>query len=70
MISPLSLSDLSIFFGVVALLLLFTSLLVSSYHSKVRVLINKKRLSRVAAVVGMLFFVTVAIKMMEVILSQ
>jgi hypothetical protein len=70
MIFPLSLSDLNILFGVVALLLLVTSTLVSSYHGKVRILVNKKRLSGVAAVVAILFLVTVAIKIMEIILGQ
>jgi hypothetical protein len=70
MIFPLSLSDMNILFGVVALLLLVTSTLVSSYHGKVRILVNKKRLSGVAAVVAILFLVTVAIKIMEVILGQ
>jgi hypothetical protein len=70
MIFPLSLSDMNILLGVVALLLLVTSTLVSSYHGKVRILINKKRLSGVAAVVAILFLVTVAIKIMDVILGH
>jgi phage-related holin len=67
---PLSLSDMNILLGVVALLLLVTSTLVSSYHGKVRILVSKKRLSGVAAVVAILFLVTVAVKMMDVILGQ
>jgi len=67
---PLSLSDMNILLGVVALLLLVTSTLVSSYHGKVKILISKKRLSGVAAVVAILFLVTVAIKIMDVILGQ
>jgi hypothetical protein len=70
MIFPLTLSDMNILLGVVALLLLVTSTLVSSYHGKVRILINKKRLSGVAAVVAILFLVTVAIKIMDVILGH
>jgi len=70
MIFPLSLSDMNILLGVVALLLLVTSTLVSSYHGKVKILINKKRLSEVAAVVAVLFLVTVAVKIMDVILGQ
>jgi hypothetical protein len=67
---PLSLSDMNILLGVVALLLLVTSTLVSSYHGKVKILISKKRLSGVAAVVAILFLVTVAVKIMDVILGQ
>ena len=67
---PLSLSDMNILLGVVALLLLVTSTLVSSYHGKVKILISKKRLSGVAAVVAVLFLVTVAVKIMDVILGQ
>jgi hypothetical protein len=70
MIFPLSLSDMNILFGVVALLLLVTSTLVSSHHGGVRILVNKKRLSGVAAAVAILFLVTVAIRIMEVILGQ
>ena len=66
---PLSLSDMNILLGVVALLLLVTSTLVSSYHGKVKILISKKRLSGVAAVVAILFLVTVAVKIMDVILG-
>jgi len=67
---PLSLSDMNILLGVVALLLLVTSTLVSSYHGKVKILISKKRLSGVAAVVAILFLVTVAVKIVDVILGQ
>ena len=67
---PLSLSDMNILLGVVALLLLVTSTLVSSYHGKVKILISKKRLSGVAAVIAILFLVTVAVKIMDVILGQ
>jgi hypothetical protein len=70
MIFPLSLSDMNILLGVVALLLLVTSTLVSSYHGSVRILINKKRLSGVAIVAAILFLVTVAIRIMDVILGQ
>jgi hypothetical protein len=67
---PLSLSDMSILFGVLALLLLVTSTLLSSRHGKVRILINKKRLSQVATVVAILFLITVAIRIVDVILGQ
>jgi hypothetical protein len=67
---PLSLSDMSILFGVLALLLLVTSTLLSSRRGKVRILINKKRLSQVATVVAILFLITVAIRIVDVILGQ
>jgi hypothetical protein len=67
---PLSLSDMNILFGVLALLLLVTSTLLSSRHGKVRILINKKRLSQVATVVAILFLITVAIRIVDVILGQ
>jgi hypothetical protein len=67
---PLSLSDMSILFGVLALILLVTSTLLSSRHGKVRILINKKRLSQVATVVAILFLITVAIRIVDVILGQ
>ena len=67
---PLSLSDMNILLGVVALLLLVTSTLVSSYHGKVKILISKKSLSGVAAVVAILFLITVAVRIVDVILGQ
>lgn len=67
---PLSLSDMSLLFGVLALLLLVTSTLLSSRHGKVRMLINRKRLSQVATVVAILFLITVAIRIVDVILGQ
>jgi hypothetical protein len=67
---PLSLSDMSILFGVLALILLVTSTLLSSRHGKVRILINRKRLSQVATVVAILFLITVAIRIVDVILGQ
>jgi hypothetical protein len=67
---PLSLSDMNILFGVLALILLVTSTLLSSRHGKVRILINRKRLSQVATVVAILFLITVAIRIVDVILGQ
>jgi len=70
MIFPLSLSDMNILLGVVALILLVTSTLLSSYHGKVKILINKKRLSGVATVVAILFLITVAVRIVNVILGE
>ena len=70
MIFPLSLSDMNILLGVLALILLVTSTLLSSYHGKVKILISKKRLSKVATVVAILFLITMAARIVNVILGQ
>lgn len=67
---PLSLSDMNILLGVLALILLVTSTLLSSSHGKVKILISKKRLSQVAAVVAILFLITVAVRIVDIILGQ
>ena len=67
---PLSLSDMGILLGVVALILLVPSTLLSSYHGKVTIVISKKRLNEVAIVAAILFLITVAVRIVDVILSQ
>ena len=66
---PLNLSDVSILLSVVALILLVTSTLLSSYHGKVKILISKKRLSGVATVVAILFLITMAVRIVDFVLG-
>jgi hypothetical protein len=61
---------MNILLGAVALILLVTSTLLSSYHGKVKILISKKRLNEVAIVVAILFLITIAVKIVDIILSQ
>jgi hypothetical protein len=66
MIFPLSLSDMSLLLCVMAIILLVTSELLSP-DSKANVLLNRKRLRNAAAVVSILFLVTIAIIIYNII---
>jgi len=61
MIFPLSLTDISLWLAVIAIILLITSEISSPHYGKTSLLINKKRLSNVALITGILFLITIAI---------
>lgn len=66
MIFPLSLSDISLWLAVTAIILLLTSeLLYSSKEYSARIAINKKLLRFVALGVGMSFLVTVVMRIFQ-----
>jgi hypothetical protein len=69
MIFPLSFWDISLWLAVTAIILLTTSELVSPYYGKTNILINKKRLKNAALTIGILFLITVAIRIYEIIAS-
>jgi hypothetical protein len=66
---PLSLWDISLWLAITAIILLVTSELISSYYGKTNLLINKKRLRNVALTVSTLFLVTVAVRIVTIIIS-
>jgi hypothetical protein len=66
---PLSFWDMSLFLAVTAIILLVTSELLSPYYGKTNLTINKKRLRNVALASSTLFLVTVAIKIVTIIIS-
>lgn len=66
---PLSFWDISLWLAVTAIILLITSELISPYYGKTNLLINKKRLKNVALAVSSLFLVTVAIRIISIILN-
>jgi len=67
---PLGFSDISLLLAITATILLITSELLSSYHGKVNILINKKKLNNTAITVSILFLITVAIRIAGIILNQ
>jgi len=69
MIFPLDLGELSILYAVTAMILLVTSELLSSYNRKNNLLINRKKLKRVAIIFSILFIVTVALRIYEIVLT-
>lgn len=66
---PLGFWDISLFLAVTAIILLITSELLSPYYGKVNMLVNKKRLKNVAIAVSTLFIITVAIRIVNVLLN-
>jgi hypothetical protein len=64
---PLTFWDISLWLAVTAIILLITSELVSPYYGKTSLIINKKRLRNVALAFSILFLITVAIKIADII---
>lgn len=67
---PLSFLDISLWLAVTAIILLVTSELVSaSQRRNNKIPINEQRLRNVALIIGVLFIVTVVIRVYEIIIS-
>lgn len=64
---PLSLWDVSLWLATMAIILLITAELISPRYAKTNILINKKRLDRMAFALGILFLLTVFIWILEMI---
>jgi len=67
--SPLSFWDLSLWLAVTAIILLVTSELLSPYYGRTSIIVNKKRLRTVALSLGILFMITVFIRVYEILSS-
>lgn len=66
---PLSFWDISLWLAVTSIVTLTTSELVSPYYGRSNILINKKRLKNVGLTLSILFLITVAIKIYNIITS-
>lgn len=64
MIFPLNFDDLSLFFAVIALILLITSGLIPAGKEKMKVLINIKNLKKTAIITSILFMLTIGLRIM------
>jgi hypothetical protein len=64
---PLGFWDISLWLAVVAIILLATAELLSPYYGHLNLSIEKKRLRRVALLMGMLFLVTVAVRVINLL---
>jgi len=67
MISPLSFWDLSLWIAVTAVILLLTSELLSPYYGRTSIIVNKKRLKMVTLSLGILFMLTVFIRVYKIL---
>ena len=59
---PLNLWDVSLLVAVIAIILLVSSEMLSSYYGKVNILIDKKKLKSATLVVAAVFLVTLALR--------
>jgi len=66
---PLGLWDISLWLAVTAAILLITSEMLSPYYGKINIYINKKRLKNAALAVSTLFLITVAIRIINMVLT-
>jgi hypothetical protein len=66
---PLGFWDISLWLAATAIILLVTSELISPYYGKTNLIINKKRLRNAALSVSTLFMVTVAIRVISIIIT-
>jgi len=64
---PLSFWDISLWLAITSIILLATAELISPYYGQTNLLINKKRLRGAALVLGILFLITVAIRIYGII---
>lgn len=66
---PLGFWDISLWLAVTAIILLITSELVSPYYGRTNLRINKTRLKNTALIVSGAFLVTVAIRIVSIIMN-
>jgi hypothetical protein len=70
MIFPLGFWDVSLLTSIIAIILLITSEMLSPYHGKVNIGINKRRLKNAATTFAIIFLATVAIRIVSIILTS
>jgi len=66
---PLGFWDISLLIAVTAIILLITSEMLSPYYKKVDILIDRKRLKNAAITFSIIFLATVAIRIVNILLS-
>jgi hypothetical protein len=66
---PLNLSDVGLLIAVESIVLLVTSELISPYYGAANLRIGKKRLRNAAITMSILFFVTVAARIADILLN-
>jgi len=67
---PIDFWNVSLWLAVTAIILLITAQIVSAYEGPGSLLVDKKRLKSAALVIGILFLVTVAIRIYGIIISS
>ncbi len=65
---PLDLWDISLLIAVIAIILLVSSEMLSSYYGKVDILIDKKKLKSATVAVVVTFLVTLALRIITMVI--
>jgi hypothetical protein len=65
---PLSFDEITIWLALVSIILLAASEVLSSYYGRTHVFINRKRLKNVSLVMSLMFLVSIAAKVAEMLL--
>jgi len=66
---PLDLLDVSLWLAFMGVILLITSEIISPYYGKTPILIEKRRLRKIALIVGSIFIFTVLIQVYSIMIS-
>jgi len=66
---PLTFWDISLWLAVTAIILLATSELISPHYGQTNVIIEKRRLRQAALILGILFMLTVMMRILGIIIS-
>jgi Ni,Fe-hydrogenase I cytochrome b subunit len=66
---PLDFWNVSLWLAVTGIILLITAQLASAYEGKATILVDQKKLRTTALVIGILFLVTVAIRIYGIVTS-
>jgi len=67
---PLGFYEISLWLAISAIILLATSELVSPNYGQINLLIEKQRFRTVALTLGILFLLTIAIRIYQIIITQ
>jgi len=65
---PLELMDIILWLVITAIILLITSEIISPYYGKTAVIIEKRRLRKIALIVGLVFIFTVFIQIYDILI--
>lgn len=66
---PLTFWDISLWLAVTAIILLATSELISPHYGQTNIIIEKRRLRQAALIIGILFMLTVVMRILGIIIS-
>ena len=67
MIFPIDLGELSVLFAVIAFILLITSELISPYHPRINLVLDRKRLRSIAILFSALFILAASMRALELL---